>query len=183
MSRTRASAKQPGARSPVLCLTCGEVRHLKNPATAGSMCRACAALIGSRSAAQKLVSIPVRDRIASSSVKIDNGCWQWTGYRYGNGYGALSIEGRQRLAHRVSYEEFVGPIPVGLTIDHLCRNRACVNPVHLEPVTGRENTQRAMRSHCVNGHEFTEANIYRWTDGKRCCRECRRQRNRVRNVA
>ena len=85
----------------------------------------------------------------------------------------------QMLAHRWSYEHFVGHIPDGLTIDHLCRNRRCVRPDHLEPVTSGENTRRAMRNTCIKGHPFDEANTWTYR-GKRYCRTCRRDRNRAR---
>lgn len=76
-------------------------------------------------------------------VEIDaNGCWIWTAARNRGGYGIIGIELRSALAHRVSYEAFVGEIPNGLELDHLCRVRCCVNPQHLEPVTRYENVRR-----------------------------------------
>lgn len=118
-------------------------------------------------------------------------CWPWVGGRTASGYGAFkSADGVQILAHRWSYLYFVGPIPEGLVIDHVaargCTRRECVNPAHLEPVTQRENLLRAdtfqarnaAKTHCPEGHEYTEANtsIHR---GKRSCIECssRRRRN------
>lgn len=83
----------------------------------------------------------VEQRIERYVEKIGN-CWAWTGAEI-NGYGALSIDGVNRRAHRVIYEHLVGPIPEGLHLDHLCRNPSCVNPAHLEPVTPAENNRRA----------------------------------------
>lgn len=107
------------------------------------------------------------------------GCWEWLASR-SDGYGRVTWQGRQRPAHRVVYELLVGPIPAGLQIDHLCRNRGCVNPAHLEPVTQRENLMRgetiparhAAQTHCGRGHIFDEANTYVRKDGRRSCRAC-----------
>lgn len=122
-----------------------------------------------------------RDRILRNVVVDDNGCWLWQGAVTSNGYGKLGRLGRTWSAHRLSYEAFIGAIPDGLTIDHLCRVRHCANPEHLEPVTQRENTfrgtappaQNAAKTHCVNGHEFTPENTYR-NRGMRTCRACMR---------
>lgn len=116
-----------------------------------------------------------------SKVVQGDGCWTWAGTIDQDGYGSFSLGSRgHRRAHRLSYEHFVGPIPEGLTIDHLCRNRACVNPAHMEPVTNRENVLRgegitaelARQTACKHGHEFTPENTYLWR-GKRICRACR----------
>lgn len=89
-------------------------------------------------------------------------CWEWVGAKISTGYGSLTNgRGGSVLAHRKSYEILVGPIPGGLTIDHLCRNRACINPAHMEPVTNAENTRRAaaLRTHCIKGHPLEGDNV------------------------
>lgn len=125
----------------------------------------------------------------ATKIRVTDHCWEWTGARYlTSGYGFFWMNRRvSRLAHRVVYESAVGPIPEGLTLDHLCRNRGCVNPAHLEPVTGVENTMRgislwavnARKTHCMRGHEFTAENTIQIKTGSRRCRECQRLRNRA----
>lgn len=124
-----------------------------------------------------------------------HGCWEWTGPHIKGGYGQFRVpngKGKQRghLAHRWSYEHHIGPIPEGLTLDHLCVNPPCVNPAHLEPVTQRENNLRgdgvagrnARKTHCPAGHLYDEANTYiRPTDGGRDCKTCINRRSRERN--
>jgi hypothetical protein len=118
-----------------------------------------------------------------------DGCWMWTGRDFNKkphgSYGMWKdLTGKRRLAHRVAYELAVGPIPEGLTLDHLCRVTLCVNPAHLEAVTQGVNTLRgvgpsavnARRSHCSHGHVFDEANTYVTPDGRRQCRACNRAR-------
>lgn len=121
-------------------------------------------------------------------VPIGTGCWLWTACLDKDGYGFFSDGVRQRHAHRFAYEFFVGPIQPGLQLDHLCRQPRCVNPAHLEPVTGRENLLRgntfqarnAAKKHCYNGHPFDDVNTYveRSADGrKRRCRICAKVRS------
>jgi len=111
------------------------------------------------------------------------------------GYGTFYLDGRSQKAHRVAYELLVGPIPEGLTLDHLCRVRHCVNPDHLEPVTRLENWRRGTgpsaasrrqrsKTRCKHGHEFSEENTYVTAAGARQCRTCHRttERNRQRAV-
>lgn len=78
------------------------------------------------------------------SRHLDSGCWSWTGPQQSKGYGQIGLSSPRRLVfvHRLAYEVFVGPIPYGMTIDHLCSNKLCINPGHLEVVTRGENTRR-----------------------------------------
>lgn len=120
----------------------------------------------------------------------NSGCWLWFGARSDQGYGVIRIDWELRYAHRLAYERLVGAIPHALDIDHRCRNRACCNPAHLEPVTRAVNlarsplTAHARKSwtHCKRGHEFTEANTLtrpasQGRNGtRRMCRLCQAMR-------
>lgn len=125
----------------------------------------------------------IRDRCEAAPT----GCWEWRRYRYSNGYGQATFGGERRLAHRLAYEAFVGPIPEGLTIDHLCRNPGCVNPEHLEAVPIRVNLLRgdtvtarnAAKTHCPRGHAYTD---HRNKHGARVCLKCREEKRRERGV-
>lgn len=123
------------------------------------------------------------DRLYAKIKYLDNGCWLWTGKTKSNGYGQFTIDKKYIYVHRFSYEYHKAFIPEGLVIDHLCRNRACVNPDHLEPVTQRINLLRgetipgirALQTSCQNGHEFTPENTYVKPNGTRNCRTCKRE--------
>jgi hypothetical protein len=116
----------------------------------------------------------------------DTLCWHWTGSITASGYGQVWFGAHGRaFAHRASYETFIGPIPTGLQIDHLCRVRHCVNPDHLEPVTQRVNILRgvsfaadqARRTHCPAGHAYDGDNLVTSTDRGKHCRYCRTCKN------
>jgi hypothetical protein len=88
---------------------------------------------------------PIKDRLEARRQIDSAGCWNWTGARTPKGYGQIRLAtGQTAYTHRESYETFVGPIPEGLHIDHLCRNRGCFNPAHLEPVTPKVNARRGL---------------------------------------
>lgn len=127
----------------------------------------------------KRIRFDTQRRILSKFDRVD-GCWIWKDKPSRLGYGRINIGGRIRFAHRVVYEMFIGKIPDGLVIDHLCRNTRCVNPKHLEPVSQRENLLRgfgvggtnARKTHCINGHKFDKENTHICPNGKRRCRKC-----------
>lgn len=115
-----------------------------------------------------------------AKVECSDGCWNWTGAANGD-YGVFWFEGHNVGAYRFAWEIMVGPIPNGLTIDHLCCNPRCVNPAHLEVVTQGENTRRGKRriTQCPYGHPYDATNTY-WhpNTGARQCKTCRNERNR-----
>lgn len=117
-------------------------------------------------------------------------CWIWDASRSTDGYGHMRVDGVLVQAHRLAYRMFVGPIPGGLTLDHLCRVRHCVNPFHLEPVTNEENIRRGTagqwlrdKTACPHGHPYDEANTHHTRRGSRACRACARERAAARRSA
>ncbi len=124
----------------------------------------------------------------ADKIDASGDCWEWDGFVRSDGYARGFHNGRRDYVHRLIWEILVGPIPKGLDIDHLCRNRSCVNPDHLEPVTRGENLRRShatiqaqetRRTHCPQGHAYSAANTYVSPGGsRRNCRTCKRERRR-----
>lgn len=134
-----------------------------------------------------LSSTPLQRIVSKIRITPDSSCWVWGGTCNRNGYGEIKI-GKTRYVHRVMYELLVGPISQGMQIDHLCRNRACCNPFHLEQVTQQENVMRgfspsangARQTHCNSGHLFDESNTFYNMKGHRICLKCRKLANQRR---
>lgn len=115
------------------------------------------------------------------SPEPNTGCWLWLGIVNHGGYGIVSMNSRNQGAHRVAYKLFIGPVPTGLHIDHLCRVRCCVNPAHLQAVTQAVNNQRNQKTYCKRGHELLTHGRPRkdsLTGTRRYCVTCRALRVR-----
>jgi len=144
--------------------------------------------------AKRLSGPSVFDRFWAQVEKstTPDGCWTWLGRVNNHGYGSIRIMGRlidPTLVHHFAYELLVGPIPKGMEIDHLCKNRRCVNPAHLEPVTRSENCKRGdsglawalhqrAKTHCPQGHPYDLFNTYYDKNGGRQCKICKSERSR-----
>lgn len=134
---------------------------------------------------------PIEKRLWDNVDKTSSpiGCWEWRGFVNPSGYGHIYWKTRPHRVHRVSWMLLRGPIPEDKQLDHLCRNRICVNPEHLEVVTAKENTRRgfspsgmrARQTHCIRGHSLSGDNLYHKNVGTRVerhCRQCDRDRCR-----
>lgn len=129
-----------------------------------------------------------RDMLAEvvERIVVLDDCWEWAGQRDRRGYGRFDFRSEHAQAHRLVYELFVGPVPHGLVLDHLCRNPPCVNPDHLEPVDNRENILRgtaptalnAVKTECKWGHPLEGDNLLLRPDGREC-RTCARANGRA----
>jgi hypothetical protein len=121
--------------------------------------------------------IPAPERFQTYyEINSATGCWEWTLCLNQGGYGVFHTNNKQWKAHRFAYQILIGPIPEGLTLDHLCKNKKCVNPEHLEPVTQYVNTVRGKGSsslYCSKGHAMFGEHLY-FNDGNRRCQKCKR---------
>lgn len=130
---------------------------------------------------------PLGRFMSKVSVDAKTGCWPWTGAKTDMGYASFRVLGKTYYGHRHMFELWYGVMPLGLDLDHICKNTACVNPEHLEPVEHRENLLRgespmaklARATHCKYGHEWTQENTGPGPKGSRRCRTCARIRARA----
>lgn len=131
----------------------------------------------------------LKDKIEDSYDIAVNGCWEWNRGRAQYGYGKISVAGKTLNAHRTYYQLVKGEIGEGLVVSHLCDNPPCINPDHLDATTQWENNARGSgpsaqnirKTHCKNGHEFTEWNT-RLGKNRRSCRLCARAHSHKRDI-
>ncbi len=161
------------------CVSCGATGRLEDERRL--LCKRCY-----RRQAHRGLLAPITIELLLNNWRevTENDCWLWLGASDDRGYGRWN----HRYAHRLSYELYVGPIPHGLEVDHLCRVKGCFNPAHLEAVSAQENVLRSFRAThrafiencCPRGHEYTPENTYRKPSrpNKRECRACNNERSR-----
>ena len=133
----------------------------------------------------------LNDALARFESKVKKGapgeCWEWQAGNSSAGYGVFLVNGSMTYSHRFAHQQFIGEIPKGFHVDHLCRNTNCCNPEHLEAVPPKENHRRGIKgvltTHCPQGHEYTEDNTMVSSKGWRKCRACHRDRERRRKQA
>jgi len=171
----------------VICLNCGNVfkRRSKKRFYCSVKCYREHYDFSGFTKSRKGTGQPPEDRFWPKVDKSSpDGCWEWQGYVAPTGYGEFSVNHiTPILAHRFSFELLNGPIPPGMCIDHLCRNRKCVNPAHMEVVTTKENVLRgigrsaenARKTHCLRGHPLFGENLLITNRGQRYCRICNRE--------
>jgi hypothetical protein len=177
-------------------LTNGSCAVNTRPVLATSPCiRGARAMVTRNTSIDHAAFASAAQRFWSKVVCVDSAsdtCWHWLAHKK-NGYGTIKIGGRWFSAHRAAWILTYGDIDPTLTIDHLCRNRACVNPAHLEQVTMRVNTLRGMtfsginsrKTHCPKGHPYSESNTKltnkhaRGTVVSRACRTCQNEQRRT----
>lgn len=161
--------------------------QIRRKGTNRSKAKYCSISCANKSIKRKKLTTTPEERFMSKVTKTKD-CWEWNGAKMPSGYGRFGYttsEGKliNTYAHRISYLFFKGELTKGLVIDHLCNNRGCVNPDHLELVTQKENLKRSdkviskIKTHCIHGHPFNKENTYYWNGEKRC-RACGRMRKR-----
>lgn len=187
-----AMSAAPSSAPPELCADCGRRPTSSKWLTRGR-CKTCyGRLLKKLKADSSFTPVqkarPLADRLFEKVAAGPNGCILFTGHLNNNGYGTIGAggkRGKQIYAHRTAYELIIGPIPSGLVLDHLCRTPRCINPYHLEPVTQVENMRRAAshRTHCPQGHAYTDDNTINRPGRGRECKTCRNEWARARRAA
>lgn len=173
-----------------ICPTCGRAYRAKPVDVRRGRAKSCSVKC-SKGSPQSRFMAKVDQNGPVPDHRLDLGpCWIWIGARNKVGYGKVRIDGRDHTAHRIAYQWWVGSIPSGKQLDHLCRLTSCVNPSHLEPVSPRENTLRGqsptvLLHHagvCIRGHVVDSSNSYVRKGGQLHCRICVAERSRARRA-